>query len=175
MGRGVYYVHRAFFLTIYGIFMKKILDGNVHVAEYARQHFRIVVPYGHTIDDVKKPEYWANVARKFNPHDLVEFVAEDGSFYAEAIVLDKGPLWAKVFIKNLWDLNAKAQMPVESVAVELPTEIVDETAYEVKWGGPSAKFRIHKKDTNELLAPDSFQTKEDALAFLVKFKSRIAA
>lgn len=159
--------------------MKKILDKHIFQSEYARQSFRIVIPFGHSIDDTKKLDYWANVARKFNPHDLLELVAEDGSFYAEAIVIDKGPLWAKIFVKGAWALHDSVSLSDDAVdgdaSVKPAAPVIDESMYEVKWGGPSAKYRIHHKETNDLLAPESFPSKEDALAYLVKLKSRVSS
>lgn len=49
-------------------------------AEYSRRHLYVIAPSGTTLDDVAAPTWLRHYAKSFRKNDLVEIVAEDGSF-----------------------------------------------------------------------------------------------
>jgi hypothetical protein len=64
------------------------LDANrLKGAEYERLVHGCYPPKEHTIEDLKRPEYWAAVAPKLRPWNHIEVYAEDGTWYAHLLVL----------------------------------------------------------------------------------------
>lgn len=145
--------------------MAKLLEKSLLGADYARQSFRATPPAGTTLDEMLAPEYWAHVAQKVNPHDLIEVVPEDGAFFARLFVVSTQKLSMKV---------AKLEY------VEFSTTAIAETAkvkdeFECKWSGPAAKWRVHRKADNSLATTDSFASREDAETWLgINIKSLAA-
>jgi hypothetical protein len=150
------------FLTAIGEYMAKLLEKNLMGADFARQSFRATPPAGTKIDEMLEPEYWAHVARKFTPYDIVEVVPEDGAFYARLFVASTGKLWAKMIKLECVELTAKK-----------PAAMVDK--YEPKYGGPSAKWRAVHKSDGSLVASDSFQTREEVEIYIEKLNKEMAA
>ena len=59
------------------------------VAGFLTQWFRVSVPQGHTLEDIKNPPYWQHHWEKMNIGDFVRCLAEDGSFDVTGTVIDK--------------------------------------------------------------------------------------
>lgn len=142
--------------------MAKLLEKNLMGAEFARQLFRAVPPENTKIEEMLDPEYWAHVARKFTPYDMVEVVPEDGSFYARLIVTSTGKLWAKMQKLEYVELSVKKAEPATD-------------KYEPKYGGPSAKWRVVNKKDGSLISNESFQNKDEAEAYIEKIGKEMAA
>jgi len=142
--------------------MAKLLEKNFMGAEFARQSFRVTPPSGTKIEDMLEPEYWAHVARKITPYDIIEVVPEDGSFYARLFVTNTGKLWAKMHKLEYVELSAKR-----------PSVMLDK--YEAKYSGPSVKWRIVNKSDGALVVEDSFQSRDDAEAHIEKLVKQMAA
>ena len=145
--------------------MAKLLEKSLVQAEFARQLFRVTPPVGTNLDDMLEPSYWANVAMKFNPHDLIEVVPEDGAFYARLFVLSVQKLSLKVEKLEYVEFNTSSKAESGKVLEQ----------FESKWGGASAKWRIHRKSDNAPVSSDSFQSKEDAEDWLGKNIKTLAA
>lgn len=129
----------------------KLLEKSFMSAEFARQTFFASPTPGTSIDTVVQPEYWAHVARKMNPHDIIEVVPENGEYYARLIVLSVGKLWVKV-----------QKLQYELLVSQKKESIGAAENFEPKWGGPVAKWRVIRKSDGEAISTDSFQTQEDA-------------
>lgn len=142
--------------------MAKLLEKNLMGAEFARQSFRVTPPEGTKIEEMLEPEYWAHVARKFIPYDILEVVPEDGSFYARLLVLNTSKLWAKM--QKLEYIELSAKKPVQASG-----------KYEPKYGGPSAKWRAVNKSDGSIVSTESFQTRDEAEAYIEKLNKEMAA
>lgn len=142
--------------------MAKLLEKNLMGAEFARQSFRVTPPSGTTIEQMLEPEYWAHVAGKFTPYDILEVVPEDGAFYARLLVLNTAKLWAKMH-------------KLEYVELSLVKKVVAADKYEAKFFGPGAKWRAINKSDGSLVSNDSFQTREDAELYIEKVSKELAA
>lgn len=145
--------------------MLKLMEKNIVGAEFARQSFRATPAAGTEIEDMLKPEYWTHVARNFNPHDIIEVVPEDGAFYARLIVLNSAKLWAKMYKLEYVELSAAAAKANPPVSNNL----------EAKFAGPVAKWRAVNKETGAAVATDSFQTRDEAEAWIEKHSKEMAA
>lgn len=81
---------------------RKLNAGDLKRAEVARPDYRLVIKESAiTIEDILRPEYWANVGGMFAkdwPFSIIEVVWEDGSKYLRLIVMECGALYANVKI-----------------------------------------------------------------------------
>lgn len=55
-----------------------------------------VPPAGTPFENVLKPEFWANVARRMKMGDKIIVMPRDGAWYGELLVWDAGQNWAHV-------------------------------------------------------------------------------
>ena len=76
-------------------------------AEFERRIHRIYPERGTTIEDMLTRDYWQHMGREFKPLDKIEAVAEDGTWYAELLVLACDRLWAKVHLLGKWELTTQ--------------------------------------------------------------------
>lgn len=76
-------------------------------AEYERLVFSATAHLGTVPEDLLAPEYWAHVANHMKPWAKIEARAEDGTWYAEYLVLDVGRTWAKVKLLSQHSLTTK--------------------------------------------------------------------
>lgn len=113
--------------------------------------FRVTPEIGTPPAALLDPHYWAHVSAKLRFGDVIEVLAEDGSYFAELLVRDVGNLYAKVAFKNPVTVFSTDE------AMEAPV------GYAVKWRGPKARFGvIHGTD----VLKDGFVDKAEAHAWL---------
>lgn len=114
--------------------------------------FRVTPEIGTPPSALLDPHYWAHVSAKLSVGNIIEVMAEDGSYFAELLVRDVGNLYAKVAFKNPPMIFSKMDEVIETPA-----------GYEVKWRGPKARFGVlHGKD----MLKDGFVDKAEAHAWL---------
>ena len=145
--------------------MPKIMEKNFLAAEFARQVFRITSPAGVSIEEIIDPSYWAHVARRLTPYDIIEVVPEDGAFYARLIVVNTGKLFAKVQIIEKIDLNTPVNVTA-AIAMNL---------FDTKYAGPNAKWRVIRKSDNAVVSKEPFGTQQEAEEWLEKNIKDMAA
>lgn len=90
--------------------------------------------FGTTIEEMLEPSYWAHVAKRLAPWDQLVIRAEDGSLYAEAIVLESGQLHAKIMLKPGYPIDLQVSEP--DVGTAIPE------GYSIKWTGPVRKYAV---------------------------------
>lgn len=115
--------------------------------------FRVKPEMDTPIDAMLDQSYWAHVASKMQPGDLIEIVPEDRSYIAELFVRDAGHLYAKVALKS------------HTVFGKADSKTPD--GYEVKWHGPHAKYAV-LLGADKL--KDGFVDKAEANAWIAEFK-----
>lgn len=123
--------------------------------------YRVVTWY-HTVSpdvslkDVLEPAFWANVARKLQPHHRVVVDCEDGSWSAKLFVREAERAAARMGVESFVDFDKAKSAP------KLEPEAVEE--YEIKWRGPQHKHVVvRKSDTQEMI---SGLSKEAARAYI---------
>jgi hypothetical protein len=141
----------------------KLMERNLHAADFARQVFRVNPPAGTTLDEMLEPDYWAHVARRMTPHDIVEVAPEDGAFYARLFVINADKLWVKMAKLEYVEFG-------ESAPKLLATD-----KFEAKFAGPNAKWRVHNKTDNSLVSNDSFQSRAEAEKWIEQHSKAMAA
>lgn len=125
--------------------MALITSGRVKLAEFARNTWVAVAPHGETIENAKSSEWWANVASQFKLWDRIELRAEDGSWFAELVVLAASRLALDARVISYTEFDAPAVADARD-AESLPS-ILD-----VNYGGPVHKYRVIRKADSEVLA-----------------------
>lgn len=106
----------------------------IREVEYVRTLWCVNVPAGHAPEDILAPGYWAHAATSMKGFDKLEVRAEDGSWYAEYLVLDCARTWAKIVpIVGPIRLDGGRLHKPPATSAEITAAMND---YEVKFRGP---------------------------------------
>lgn len=108
---------------------KRIAKSNsINLLESGINTWHHVAPFGTTLSDVLRPEYWINKPYGMKENDEIRILTEDKSFYAHLLV--ESVTNTSVYVIKLFStfLNVKA-------------EPLDKTGYRIDFGGPQ-KYRI---------------------------------
>lgn len=133
-------------------------------AEFTRTIYTATVERGHSKTDLLDPKYWAHIAIKLKRGDRIEVMAEDGSYFAELMVIACERTWAQVHILHWHDLNA--------TTVQMTPEIQQD--YLIDFKGPERWCVIRRAD-NAILQ-SKLNTEGEAKTWLEGFvRNRSAA
>lgn len=139
-----------------------ILNNRMQSAEYARNSWHVTPATGDKPDELLDPKYWVHVCKSLKACDRIEVLSEDRTWYGEAIVLDAGTWGAKV----AWSVG-----PVPLVNSATVESVED---FEVKWAGPSARYRVIRKADGRVLK-EQCQTQEEATTWIKSHRKAMAA
>ncbi|API59521.1 hypothetical protein BSL82_09530 [Tardibacter chloracetimidivorans] len=139
----------------------KLSPAKLQAAEHYRTRYAAVVDDGTTVEDLQRPEFWCHVAGRMRQMDVIEVLSEDGSYFAELLVLKTGVGFAKVMLLRKVDL-------------ETPAADDDASLVQVQWKGPHRKHAVIRKSDGEILK-DSFATKVDAETFARDYERTVTA
>ena len=117
---------------------------NLKEAEFVRPIYCATIPIGTLPEDLLKPEYWAHVATHLRPWARIEARAEDGTWFAEYIVLSVDRTWARVRMLGKYNLTS------QDVALS-QAEKITQSGFEVKWRGPNCKWSVVRKADAEVM------------------------
>ncbi|WP_447867240.1 hypothetical protein [Rahnella bonaserana] len=134
----------------------KILPASISLAEYKRSVYIVQAKHGQTFEEFKDPEAWAHVSPNFKKFDKVELIAEDGSFYAEGLVIKITRTTAVIHFYLHCELNEKA-------------ESTEDAAYYAAFAG-KAKWRVIRRSDSEVVE-SHIESKDEALALVDKLIS----
>jgi len=140
-----------------------LTNNRLKQAEFTRTVYTATIERGHIKSDLIDPKFWAHVAIKLRRGDRVECTSEDGSFYAELMVLACDRTWAKMHVLQWHDLS--------SSAIQLTPEILAE--YLVDFKGPDGWCVIRKSD-NQTLQSKLF-TEDEAKRWIEGFVRNMRA
>jgi hypothetical protein len=121
--------------------------------------FMAVAPAGTPIEHVLRPDYWAHVAHKLRPMDMIDVVPDDRSYYAKLLVVD---------VSNPRRGFVKAQAIVEAVHFHKIGAIrrdAFERTHEVRYAGPHLKWCVWSL-TEDRAIHENCLTEGDAEAWL---------
>lgn len=139
-----------------------IISKHLKLAEHVRQTWHVTPRTGDSPKDLLDPKYWVHVSRLLKPGDKIEALPETREWYAEAIVLSAGQFGAKVaFTLDPVKLENSAE-----------TEVPEE--YDIKWAGPSVKWRVTRKSDGQVIRED-LQSREEATAWVKSHTKAMAA
>lgn len=145
----------------------KLGAARMKLAEFDRSIFSVSPEQGITLDDMKRPEFWSHVSAKMKPGDRIEVISEDNEWFAELIVISSSRQWAKVSVLRFVEL---AQDPSLSA---FDMNAVENSGFEVKWGGNTDKFRVTRNSDKEVVHRGS-STKAEAERWLVDYLKALA-
>jgi hypothetical protein len=150
-----------------------------HRADYVRTHYVIFAPEGVLPDDFLEPRFWRNHVGTLRQHDLIEILAEDGSYeltlrVRNFVVIKNGDgsdTLAGVYMREL-DRKIFGELAQKPVVIEKepPTTTVGNLT--ITWGGPAHKFRI-LDGTN--LVSKGHKTKEAATKAAEDYLAKLKA
>lgn len=132
-----------------------LLPSRMKECEFERTLWVITAHENTRPEDLMEPDYWTHVAERLKPWDKIEARADDGSWYAELLVLDVSRRWATVHALRIDHLTTKD--------LSLSKALSDD--YAVEWKGPAHKFSVVRKSDGALLH-EGEQTKAGAFQWL---------
>lgn len=84
----------------------KLLQRAFQDADIVRGPTKLVTAApGLTVKDIENPAYWGNVSSVMSPWMRIDVRADDGTFYAECLVLSVGRQWARVKVLHHYPLT----------------------------------------------------------------------
>jgi len=120
---------------------------------------------GHGLEEMIDPAYWAHVGPKLKPYDRIEVRAEDGTYFAELLVLACDRTWAKVHVLNWWDLSTQDVAITEAAAAS--------SKFEIKHT-PGLRWHVIRKSDRQTMHKDC-QTKAEAGSWLTEYLKTVDA
>lgn len=149
----------------------KLLGGRLKRAEFERTVYSVVPDDGTSRKRVMEPDFWAHVGKILRPRDAIEVTfTGDNAGMLELIVVDAGPLWAKVVEKS-WTPFQRQDFQESS---ELRKSQEDNAEYEVIWGSPSIQYCVVRKTDKERIFT-GLANKEEAQKKLDDYVKALAA
>lgn len=135
----------------------KLSPNGIAPAEGIREIWSSTAAFGVTREDIENPGYWAHVASRLRSKAKIEVHAEDGSFYAEYLVINSDKTWAKVICLRFIDLKEIAKITTEQEASIF-------SGYDIKFRGPR-RWSVVRKSDNAVLQ-EGMHLEEDARKWL---------
>ena len=126
--------------------------------EYVRSVWIAIAEQEHTREHFKDRNYWSHASQKLKPYDHIEVVRDDGTLYAEYLVLEVGRGWANVHELAYHSLTSK------DVA---QTQVANIQGYEIKWNGPHNKW-IVVREVDQAKIHEQCATREEATLWLTE-------
>ena len=128
----------------------------MQVGDFVRQVVCVTVEVGTKPEWLLDPQFWAHVANKVRPYDRIEARCDDGEFFAEYLVLQRGPQWLKVVPLSMHKLGADMANEDEP------------TKHKVMWLGPKLKFCVIRK-SDSARVQEGIEAKADAYVAAHRF------
>jgi hypothetical protein len=121
--------------------MSKSLTAVRHkLADYERNVWVANTEAGVSLDEIRKPEFFAHVAAKLKPWDRIEVRPDDETFYAELLVRSAGKNWAVTTLIQFTDLAPKEE------------QAKPQEGYRTEFGGPHHKWRVLRLSDKEVVS-----------------------
>ena len=130
-------------------------------AETLRTLWCVNAQPGSIREDFLQPEYWSHIAALLEPLHRLEVRADDGTYWAEYLVISCERTWAKVKELRWVDLT------------EVAEEDLSLTEYKYLFRGPHCKHSVIRIKDKVVMA-EKLPTKDDALAWIVNHKRNAA-
>ena len=112
-------------------------------AEMVRETWAITVEQGTSRSDILNPGFWSHVAYKLRPYARIEVRCDDGSIFADLIVLNAERTWARVHVMSWHDLTTRdvSLSQVDEKEHDSASKI-PAPAHQVEWKGPHKKWSV---------------------------------
>lgn len=106
-----------------------VSPNRVQAADHGRNVWLVTSETGDHPEDFLEASYWANVSKDFRPFDHVEVRTDDGTYWAEFLVLASDRTWAKLHL-------------LREARLALVDEVETSPEFKVLWKGPHKKFCV---------------------------------
>ncbi len=149
---------------------RKVMPGRCKPAEIARNSWAVTVEHGTNREDLRRPEFWALVGKNFRPYDRIEVRADDGTFFAEYLVVTADRAWAKVHELRFEKLGTQDVSLTQALDADLRSR------YAIKYNGPHLRYCVERKDGEKVeRLKDKCQDQAEASAWLEGHLKTVAA
>lgn len=136
----------------------QLKDARLKESDFVRIWWVATVEHGVTREDILRPDFWAQTALKLKPYNRIDVQADDGSFFAEYLVLTCDKTYATLKELSWTELNTAKEAPNEE--------------FYPKWGGPHLKWRIIRSSDNEAVM-EMLDSKDLAIAEIPKLMKMV--
>lgn len=133
-----------------------------HSAEFRRRWWFVLIPSGYTASDVERPELWQH-AVQFQENDVIECVAEDGSFDGWWRVLSVGTGFAVLRAIFVWQ-HGGATPAVDAGAGSLARIEYSPADGWLSFGHDGGRIGSHENETEAREALESYLENEKEAA-----------
>lgn len=151
------------------------LDANrFSLAEQERNLWCVTVEHGITRSQILNPAFWAQFSTKLKPYDHIEVRCDDGTIYAELLVIQSERTWARVHVLNWHDLTTKdiaQSQAAPDTSPEVPPDPTKE--FKVKYMGPNKKWSVIRQ-SDEAIVREGEANKANAELWLSEYQRVIA-
>jgi hypothetical protein len=130
----------------------------MQVGDFVRQVVCVTVEVGTRPEWLLDPKFWAHVANKVRPYDRIEARCDDGEFFAEYLVLQRGPQWLKV-----------KQLSMHKLGADVVEDGVNLT-HDVMFLGPKLKWCVVRK-SDKARVQEGIEDKAEAFAAAHRFSA----
>lgn len=100
---------------------RKLPQSRFGLAEQRRNLWRIEAEPGVEREHLHDAAFWSHVAAKLRAGDIIEVIADDGSFFSRLLVLSAGHLYANVYEMEYHDI-AGVEMPAVGAEYAIVTQ-----------------------------------------------------
>ena len=139
-----------------------VSEQRLRQAEFTYERWRLIVENGTTIEDLKRPGFYAHIARQMRTGSIIEVMPDNGSYFAELLVRDVGPQYVKVGLLREVTLET-----VEVGSKAFPGYTAEYTGEHLKWRV------IRESDRKELKS--GLATQGDAFSWISNHLKALAA
>jgi hypothetical protein len=123
---------------------RQLPAGRYSQSEYANRNHTVTIEQGTTIEEVANPAFFAHIAHKVSPYDVIRVLSDDGTIYAELLVRSVGRAW--VATQPLHWVN------LTTVDVELTQAQQNErSGYLVVHKGPHLKWCVVRRTDSAMI------------------------
>lgn len=136
---------------------RSLIASRFQNSEHARTVWRVVAEEGTTLDDVRKPIFWAHVAHTMARFDKIEVLADDETWYAELMVRDCGRGFASTVVLS--------HIEFEANEADKPTST---EGFEIGWKGVKRRFVVIR-EADRTLVKEELPNKAAAMAWVQEF------
>ncbi len=145
--------------------MAPLSGARLRLAESMRVVYTATAPVGTLLEDILNPAWWATYSARLKPWDKVEVRVEDGSWYAEVMVLDSSRAWTKVHLMGHVNLTTGDISMVQQERMAAMASVI--AAHEITYRGSAGWSVIRKSD--RAVVHENAASREDAQGWLRKF------
>lgn len=143
----------------------KVNMNRMKSGDFVRTLWVVTAEQGTTKEDIMTPSYWSHVASQFRPYDRIEVRVDDGTYFAELLILACDRTWAKVHELTFHSLTTS------DVSM---TQAHDEMSdFDVVWKGPVNKWSVIRKSDDAVIK--NKMEKDEAGKFLSNYVKTITA